>query len=497
MSHRRNMHERIRAQREVARESKAAKESARRRRFVLLTGLAVVIAVGGIYLAKSDRRPSREPVLLVDRSGIDSEVLAVLDAQVAVVRKDPASAEAHGVLGWAYELNELYEPAEKCHAIAVSLDPADPVWPLHRSICLRELGQSEPADELLKRIVAEFPNFAQAIHRLGEVALLQGDLDMAARHFKRTIDLKPQFPGGHVGLVEVKVRTKDYQEARRLAETAIAISPTAASAHYVLGLALRGLGDAEAAKRELAIGAGAKSRYLPDRLTDMAPRFEVGTKSVLANASRLRDSGRSGDAVQILEAALNRRPNDYILMNNLATLYLDTNRPQNAKELLSRAVEVDPGNFGAYINLATCCIRINELDIALAHADRAIAIAPNVGAAHMARGDVLTVMRRYDEALASLRQSAQLDARSAEPFQKQGDIYIMLRRWEEARQMYEAAVKLAPQLLAGHLNRGAAALVVGRIGEAMECLRAAEGIDPSNPKVAALRDRLAKADAAE
>ncbi len=65
----------------------------------------------------------------------------------------------------------------------------------------------------------------------------------------------------------MRIRQHNYAEAKRLLEKAVAIDYGYKSAHYSLGLAYRGLGEHEAATRELGKGQGAKRRIMGDPLS--------------------------------------------------------------------------------------------------------------------------------------------------------------------------------------------------------------------------------------
>lgn len=469
-----------------------------RRKNVAVGGILLIIAATtSFFISRNWAFNKIHAVVPADRNGMDVDVLKIIDQQIERVQQDPSSAERHGELGLAYEVNELADLGIQCFLNAETLAPTDPVWPYHRSICLQLLSRSDEADQLLGQVVARFPSFAPAQHRLGESALYRGEIETAERCFEKTIELIPTFAGGFVGLADVQVRRKQFAQAKATAEKALSIDPKAEGAHYVLGLSLRGLGDLERAKREMTIGSGTGRKFIADRLTNTMKRFEVNVKSIVENANILRRAGKYREATAILEESLQRRPNEYMILNNLAAVYVDLADYTKARELLLKATRIEPDNFGAYINLATCHLRLNELNEAETAALRAVEIAPNVSTTHVVKADVLTLGKRYDDALDCLRTASRLDANDPEILFKQGDIYLKLRRFEDARHAFEYCVRLAPLHLGAHVNRAATALMVGQITEAKESLAAAERIEPQNPRVKLLRDQIARADSGE
>lgn len=432
-------------------------------------------------------------ISIADREGVDAVVLRLIEREIERAQADPNSADSHGRLGVAYQASAMIKEAERCYANAAALDPADPVWPYRRAICLQELGDHVQSIELLKQIAQRHQGFAPAQHRFGHAAIQLDDLESAERAFLRTVELLPANDLAYIGLADVRIRQRRYSEARELATKAIALNPRDTAANYLLGLAYRGLGENDLARRELATGASAKSRFLPDRMNRLEAEFRVGVTTVLARALELRRAGRLDTAAQVLERAYQSHPDDIAIINNLAAIYIDTNRMEEASRLLDLAKRIDPGNFGVYINLATLDLRANRLDSALRNAELATAHGPTVGAARIIKADVLTLLHRFEEALDSLNEAARLDARNPDVFMKQGDIYLKTQRWSEARQKYALAARIAPQNLIAHLNGGVCALRAGDMQEARNSLAAAERIDANNEKVRRLRDQVAQA----
>ena len=60
---------------------------------------------------------------------------------------------------------------------------------------------------------------------IGEAYLTLGDLDLAEKHIRRSLELNPSFPGGFGGLVFLAVLRGSYQEAIELVEKVDSMQP--------------------------------------------------------------------------------------------------------------------------------------------------------------------------------------------------------------------------------------------------------------------------------
>ncbi len=350
-----------------------------------------------------------EVVLIRNADQLPPHLVALIDEHVAEVRRSPRSADAHGTLGLVYEANGLWNEAIQCYAIVERLLPNEPVWPYHRAIAMREAGDVEGALALLDRLAREHLDFAALQHRYGESLLEAGDLGGAAGAFRRVTALAPESALGYVGLGDVLLRRREYEQARKLLVRAVAMDPTYKAARYSLGLAYRGLGQDEAAKKALGEGLDAKRRVMSDSLTvRMKGKYTANVSEQLKAASRHRAQGRLVQAAEVLEALVDKMPDSTAALNNLAMVYLDQKRPAEAMELLLRAERLGDTLFATYLNQAACCLALDRQADALSYAQQAVQASPNDGRGYLATANVLLRSGRYSEARQSLDKAEKL-----------------------------------------------------------------------------------------
>ncbi|MCH7813894.1 MAG: tetratricopeptide repeat protein [Planctomycetes bacterium] len=361
------------------------------------------------YLGRDRLGSAPQVVLIHNADQLPANLAALIDEHVAEVRRAPRSADAHGELGLVYEANGLWSEAIQCYAIVERLRPNEPVWPYHRAIAMREAGDVEGALALLDRLAREHFDFAALQLRYGESLLGAGDLGGAAGAFRRVTALAPESALGYVGLGDVLLRRREYDQARKLLEKAVAMDPTYKAAHYSLGLAYRGLGQDEAAQKELGEGLDAKRRVMPDSLTlRLRDKTSANVSEQLKAASRHRAQGRLDQAAEVLEALVERLPDSTAALNNLAMVYLDQQRAAEAMELLLRAERLGDTLFATYLNQAACCLALNRKADALSYAQQAVQASPNDGRGYLATANVLIRSGRYGQARHVLAKAEEL-----------------------------------------------------------------------------------------
>ncbi len=59
------------------------------------------------------------------------------------------------------------------------------------ALALLNLGERDEARELITRVLATRPDFAEAHNELGKLLLSHGERELAVEHFRRAVELKP------------------------------------------------------------------------------------------------------------------------------------------------------------------------------------------------------------------------------------------------------------------------------------------------------------------
>jgi TolB-like protein/Tfp pilus assembly protein PilF len=138
---------------------------------------------------------------------------------------DPALAEAHTSLAFAYHQLWQWEKAEAEHKRSLELDPNYATAHHWYSIYLRDVGRFDEALTEIKR-AQELDPLSRIIGiNVAELYLLQGNVNLAIEQIKRVIDLDPNFRRAHDDLGLAYLKQGRYAEAMAAFQKAASLSP--------------------------------------------------------------------------------------------------------------------------------------------------------------------------------------------------------------------------------------------------------------------------------
>jgi predicted TPR repeat methyltransferase len=106
---------------------------------------------------------------------------------------------------------------------------------MEKAVALQKEGDLDTADELYARILAVAPEYPDAWHFRGLLALQRGQQDEAVALIQRAIDLAPEYADAHNNLGNIMLMAKRYDEAMACYRRAVELRPDLAEAHFNLG----------------------------------------------------------------------------------------------------------------------------------------------------------------------------------------------------------------------------------------------------------------------
>ena len=431
-----------------------------------------------------------EPALLAAVDGIEPDVRDLVERHVALVRADPSSAKEHGSLGLVYEANQLWAPAAASFANAAQLDPSQPLWSYHRSIALHEAGNIEEAERLLRESAARMLDLPGVQHRLGCALLDAGEFDAARQAFARALAKAPEQPEILVGLAFVDLGKEDFAGARDLCMRALKRDSGNQQAHYALGLAFRGLGDAKNAATAMTQGQAGRRRFLDDPLSAEVRTYQVGTMSLVAQANDLSQAQRKDEALAIWARLAARNPGDKAMLTNYGNALLGAGRVDEAIATLERSLALAPNEPITRMNLCEAYVVAQKLDLALEHGDKAVALAPDSSRAHRARARALAARKQLPEARAELQEAVRIDPKDPTALTALGEICSLLARPGEAVAAFRSALELDPSNFPVRVNLAFMTLRSGDPEGARIQLKELQRMAPDHPRVKALAAEL-------
>jgi predicted O-linked N-acetylglucosamine transferase (SPINDLY family) len=227
----------------------------------------------------------------------------------------------------------------------------------------------------------------------------------------------------------------------------------------------------EQIQRGDTIGAEAQARRLRDTIADDSELARLHGVALLM-------LGRHTEARAALQDALHIDPVNADAMSNLASVMLAENNAAGAIKLLEQAIQTRPGDAALHNNLANALRAAGDDEQARERYLAALAIAPDHGDAIINLAATEMSLGMLAEAEARLRA---LIARQPHPqtWLLLGHILHRTQRYADAQSSYEAGARLAPQAAQFPYHAGLMADEQHHYGEAVSFYRHALQLDPN------------------
>jgi len=211
----------------------------------------------------------------------------------------------------------------------------------------------------LERIAGLRPEDSRLQFGLGQAKLSAGDLYGARIALDRAIDLDPSFVEAKAALAGLEMQDGHGEQALRIAQGLQADFPDKGVGYQIEGIYRLSQDDNAAAVSALEKGlATEKNRALVLLLAQAHLRAGQGARAIeVLEAWRAEHSddeqamrvlamayqseGRMGDAIGVYEKLLQSRPEDAVVLNNLAWFYFESGDPR-ALETAKKAYDIAP-----------------------------------------------------------------------------------------------------------------------------------------------------------
>lgn len=260
-----------------------------------------------------------------------------------------------------------------------------------------------------------------------------GDLDTAIREFKRVAELAPDLAAAHVNLGAVYFEKKSYGEAIPPLRRALQLNGDLPGAQAMLGAAL------------LAQGYAAAS----------IPYLEKAQAVDLLGVALL-ESGRARDAVEQLEAALQKRPNDADLL-----YYLSQAHGRLSKQVFDRLRENSPESERTQQMLGEALAAAGNREGAEKRFRAALALRPDLRGVHFTLGEMYVGGGDYERAEVEFRAEAEMVPGSAAAAYELGAVLLNRGRVREAMAELQRSNELLPDMPETLIELGKAMATAG------------------------------------
>ena len=371
------------------------------------------------YSAVLDKRPKHLGALMGmaalatatgDSEGAEKWLLRANEANPTALRPILVLAERH--------LRSV-EPLKAINVLS-GLSPEQAAMPA--ALRLKGMAQLQSGDfasavATLSKLTESQPDSIEAWFQRARAHAAAGDTDASRDSFKRAIELDTghKTPVVWVGLGELELRERRYQDALKVAEQMKQHYPGSVFGFDIAAAAYRGLGETEKSLQEgkaaLQIEHNAKRVDAYSRALASAGKLEEAVTLLTdwlgqnpADGARWaklglieQQRGRDEEALAAYEKSLETTEPDAILANNMAWLYLGRDS-QRAVELATKAYELAPSRAEIIDTYGWVLFRTGREGDGLAALQQALVIAPRNPEIALHVAEALHQMRRDSEA---------------------------------------------------------------------------------------------------
>jgi len=123
----------------------------------------------------------------------------------------------------------------------------------------------------------------------------------------------------------------------------------------------------------------------------------------------LQKTGRSGEALRILEPAAGLHPHSARIINALGYVHQSLKDPERAVKYYARAVELGMQTANTYYSMGNACHQLGEVERAAALFRQAVALDPQDKASWNNLGKCLSDLNRLEDSLAAYDQALAID----------------------------------------------------------------------------------------
>ncbi|MDX1908256.1 MAG: tetratricopeptide repeat protein [Bacteroidia bacterium] len=279
------------------------------------------------------------------------------------------------------------------------------------------------------------------------------------------------------------ITQRQYPEALRLVEEALALQPDFADAWNRKAFCLISLNRPEeavtAATQALTLApdmvkANANrgtAYYALERYAEAAADFQVvwSHNPEMADANMteryaysLLRTGKYREALPIWDLAIQKDPQDPINWLNRGTCREKTGQKDLALQDYDECLRLSPDQGFAHMKKGSLLSNQQQYAAAVVHLERALQLGQSSVAIHLDLGDAYYHLQQYDKAEASLTRYLSTDQSSAFAWNMRGVIRLQHKQWELALADLNQAVRLDAKEPRFLNNRGYAQFNLGR-----------------------------------
>ncbi|MCP9818167.1 tetratricopeptide repeat protein [Synechococcus sp. Cruz-9H2] len=328
----------------------------------------------------------------------------------------------------------------------------------------RRHGQGDHADALIAALLDQNPASSPALLALAEAKLQRDDLQQARQTYQQLLELDPGHLGARCAVELLKTRSQAWHQAAPMAAPPAETLPD----------------QIQAAEVAYANGRFSAALNLFQQALILAPE----DANLLAATARChRQLGDHAKAERILQAVLERQPDQFAAVLGMGELRLSQGNQAAAIPWYRRAIERQPGNHALLRTLSQCLVAAQETQEAEQVLADALQLEPHDPELLSARIDLCQALGELEQALVVSSSLLRLPAGTSWHRLRHVGLLRQLGRLAEALSTLDAFDPGEDTVLVAHglQARGVVERELGHLPESLKLLKAAVEKDPISP----------------
>jgi tetratricopeptide (TPR) repeat protein len=299
--------------------------------------------------------------------------------------------------------------------------PADPVIVGNLASALAQLSQYKEALQVLSEELAQSDRTLKLLKLRGFVAQMTDDFAAATQSYEQVVAAAPDDWESWNNLGNARLAQSDFDGSIKAMLRAVELNPHSPPVRLNFATALHQANQYIEAEQELR---------------KMADDFPSDSKPLRELFALLREQFREEEALEAIEEAVRRDPEDVELVLGLASHRLMLLHHADAEQAYRRALEIDPGNKLAYLGVATAYELTNRTSDLALWVGKAEQAGVESDALNFIRAFDHRRAKRYAEGVEALRQVPE-ELETARRYHLYGQLLEGVKDYDAAFAAYE------------------------------------------------------------
>ena len=381
-----------------------------------------------------------------------------------VLKSQPDDYDAHLVLAATYAYTDDPKLGVEEALNTVKLSPKRPEAYL-TAARLQELMHDFPAAaQNYQQALALAPENLGVLLGVAQNSLRLGKPDDADRYLQKAIAVAGNSnPQPRLMRVALLLQTGRFAEAEALARDTQKAMPDISEAQSALGdvyLAVNDLGRALSEYERLfqAHPDDIRTRKNYTQLLILLGRIDQARKIndpmvrligsdpevVLQRGEILMREGRAGDAVRVLQKAIDLQPNSYMGHYQLGRALVMTDSLEEAQHQLEEAVRIQPDRAEANLALADLAVRKHDLDLLSRVRATLTRIAPNSAVGYQLKAAEELARHQPAQAEADFKKAIEIEPGNPSGYSRYAEFLLVDKKRPEAEAVLKKAISAVP-----------------------------------------------------